>query len=92
MKRLMMIALAGLILMPVAALADSDRMGRRLDAIQSGRMYDRVLTPQLNPNYQFNENGAEASFLYDLRQGRVNTDRIPERQLQYFQMQLDKER
>ena len=92
MRRTIIIALLGLSLLPVSAWASSDRMGRRLDAIQSGRLYDPILTPRMNPSFEFNDPNAEARFLYDLRQGRVNTGRIPERQLQYFQMQLDKKR
>jgi hypothetical protein len=88
MKRTILIALAGLLVLPTLASADSYRSGRRLDAIQSGRLYDPILTPQMNPSYEFQPN-AEAMFLRDLRRGRVNVERIPERQRQYFQMQLD---
>lgn len=86
MRRPLLIALIGLMLLPVPAHAE--RLGRRLDAIQSGRLYDPILTPQMNPSFHFEPN-AEAMFLHDLRQGRVNTDRIPEGQLNYFQMRLD---
>ena len=91
MKRMLLIALMGVVVLPSAACAGSDRVGRRLDAIQSGRLYDPVLTPQFNPGFEFQPN-AEALFLRDLRQGRVNVDRIPEAQRQYFQMQLDQTR
>jgi hypothetical protein len=92
MRRTLLIALLGVVLLPAIASAGSDRMGRRLDAIQSGRLYDPILTPQLNPGFEFNDSSAEAMFLRDLRQGRVRTERIPEAQLQYFQMQLDSTR
>lgn len=92
MRRAILIALLGVVLLPAIASADSDRMGRRLDAIQSGRLYDPILTPQLNPGFEFNDSNAEVMFLRDLRQGRVRTERIPEAQLQYFQMQLDTNR
>ncbi|HMQ57319.1 MAG TPA: hypothetical protein PKE65_02115 [Rhizobiaceae bacterium] len=39
-----------------SALADSkghNRSGGRLDAIAQGRIYDRLLTPQLNPGFSF---------------------------------------
>ena len=48
MRRRLLIALLGAALFPGLAFAASDRMGRRLDAIQSGRLYDPVLTPQLD--------------------------------------------
>jgi len=89
MKSPLLIALIGLMLLPVPAQAE--RLGRRLDAITSGRLYDPILTPQMNPSYQFQPN-AEAMFLRDLRQGRVNVDRIPEAQLNYFQFKLDQRR
>ncbi|KGF67552.1 hypothetical protein LL06_21660 [Hoeflea sp. BAL378] len=86
MRHALLIALVGLLLIPVPASAE--RLGRRLDAIQSGRLYDPVLTPQMNPSFQFQPN-AEERFLYDLRKGRVNIDRIPEAQRDYFQMRLN---
>lgn len=92
MKRTLLIALMGVVLLPVVASADSNRSGRRLDAIQSGRLYDPILTPQLNPSFEFNDPNAEATFLHQLRQGRVNADRIPQAQRQYFQLQLDRSR
>lgn len=92
MKRIVLIALAGVLVLPTLAWADSSRSGRRLDAIQSGRLYDPILTPQLNPGFEFNDPNAEARFLHELRRGRVNVDRIPEQQLQYFQMQLNRDR
>tara|TARA_R110002020_G_scaffold135228_6_gene302044 strand:- start:6013 stop:6279 length:267 start_codon:yes stop_codon:yes gene_type:complete len=87
MKRPLLIALLGLMLIPVPASAQANA-GRKLDAIQSGRLYDPVLTPQMNPSFQFQPN-AEADFLRALRQGRVDTDRIPERQLDYFRFKLE---
>ncbi|MBC7284313.1 hypothetical protein [Hoeflea sp.] len=86
MTRPLLIALIGLMLIP--APASAERQGRRLDAIQSGRLYDPILTPQMNPSFQFQPN-AEADFLRALRQGRVNVDRIPEAQRDYFQMRLN---
>jgi len=89
MRRALLIALVGVLLLPAVASAGSDRVGRRLDAIQSGRLYDPILTPQLNPGFEFNDRSAETMFLRDLRQGRVNPETIPEAQRDYFQMQLD---
>lgn len=91
MKRIVLIALAGALVLPTLAWADSNRTGRRLDAIQSGRLYDPLLTPQLNPSFEFEPN-AEARFLYDLRKGRADIEQIPERQRQYFQMQLERKK
>lgn len=90
--RPLLIALIGLILIPAVVWADSNRTGRRLDAIQSGRLYDPILTPQLNPNFEFSDPNAEAMFLHQLRQGRVVIEEIPEQQRQYFQMQLERNR
>ncbi|MCY0092674.1 hypothetical protein [Hoeflea ulvae] len=92
MKRTLLIAVIGALLLPAVASADSYRSGRRLDAIQSGRLYDPILTPQMNPSFEFNDPNEEAKFLFDLRKGRVKTDRIPENQMRYFQMQLDRSR
>ncbi|AKI03050.1 hypothetical protein IMCC20628_04377 [Hoeflea sp. IMCC20628] len=92
MKRTLLIALISAILLPAVASADSERSGRRLDAIQSGRLYDPILTPQMNPSFEFNDSNAEARFLFDLRKGRVKSERIPENQMRYFQIQLDRER
>ena len=92
MKRTLLIALLGVVLLPGLAAAGSDRMGRRLDAIQSGRLYDPILTPQMNPNFEFNDPNAEAMFLQRLRMGQVRIEQIPETQRQYFQMQLDNSR
>lgn len=89
MKRLLLSALAAAFLLPIPA--EADRLGRRLDAIQSGRLYDPLLTPRFNPSFEFQPN-AEARFLHDLRQGRVNIDEIPERQRQYFQMRIEQNR
>lgn len=91
MTKAILIAVLGLLMLPSLASAGSDRLGRRFDAIQTGRLYDPVLTPQLNPSFQFQPN-TEAMFLQQLRQGRVNVERIPETQRQYFQMQLDNTR
>lgn len=90
--RPLLIALIGLILFPAVVWADSNRTGRRLDAIQSGRLYDPILTPQLNPSFEFNDPNAEAMFLHQLRQGRVAVEEIPEQQRQYFHMQLERNR
>lgn len=90
--RPLLVALIGLILMPAVVWADSNRTGRRLDAIQSGRLYDPILTPQLNPSFEFSDPNAEAMFLHQLRQGRVVIEEIPEQQRQYFQMQLERNR
>lgn len=92
MRRTLLIALMGLVLLPGLAFAESDRMGRRLDAIQSGRLYDPILTPQMNPNFEFNDPNAEAMFLQQLRKGQIKIEQIPEAQRQYFRMQLDNSR
>ncbi|WP_420407848.1 hypothetical protein [Hoeflea sp.] len=91
MKRLMLTALAGVFLLPAAAWADFGMSGRKLDAIQSGRHYDPLLTPQLNPSFDLRPD-AEARLLYDLRRGTVHIDEIPEGQRQYFRMRLEKNR
>ncbi|MDF1610050.1 hypothetical protein PZ897_17860 [Hoeflea sp. YIM 152468] len=92
MKRTVLIAMLGLVLLSAIASAEPFRSGRRLDAIQSGRLYDPILTPQLNPSFEFNDPNAEAIFLNQMRRGRVRTDAIPEAQRQYFQWQLDGKR
>ncbi|OCW59003.1 hypothetical protein [Hoeflea olei] len=89
MKTTLPLILVGLMLLPVPAQAE--RQGRRIDAIQSGRLYDPILTPQLNPSYHFQPN-AEAQFLYELRKGRVRTDRVPEAQMNYFFEQLERQK
>ena len=88
MRHTLLVGLIGLMLVPAPASAQFSP-GRKLDAIQSGRHYDPLLSPRMNPSFQFQPN-AEARFLHELRQGRVNVDRIPEAQRQYFQMQLDR--
>lgn len=45
--------------------------GGRLDAITSGRLYDRLLTPQLNPSHSFVDPGAEKLYRKDLAEGRI---------------------
>lgn len=88
MRKIALIALALLAATPALA---SDRRGAKLDAIASGRFYDRVLTPQLNPSYSFDAQG-ERQFLDDVRNGRSTLDAVPEGQRYYFQMQMDQGR
>ncbi|MCY0148908.1 hypothetical protein OEG84_14650 [Hoeflea sp. G2-23] len=52
------------------------RSGGRLDAITTGRIYDRLLTPQLNPDYAFADPQAQRRFGADVREGRI---KMPER-------------
>jgi len=85
MRRIILVALALAMATPAVA---SDRRGAKLDAIASGRLYDRILTPQLNPGFSFDAQG-ERQFLDDVRNGRSTIDDAPEGQRQYFQMQLD---
>ncbi|PWV98313.1 hypothetical protein DFR52_105296 [Hoeflea marina] len=92
MQRILLIALVALIALPSVASAERDRTGRKLDAIQSGRLYDPILTPQMNPRFEFNDPNAEAKFLLDVRQGRFDLNRVPEGQRQYFQFQLENAR
>lgn len=88
MRKIALVALALLAATPALA---SDRRGAKLDAIASGRFYDRILTPQLNPSYSFDAQG-ERQLLDDIRAGRTSFDSIPEGQRQYFQMQMDQGR
>ncbi|EDQ31719.1 hypothetical protein HPDFL43_17915 [Hoeflea phototrophica DFL-43] len=43
----------------------------RWDAISSGRIYDRLLTPQLNPSFSFVDDRAARLYQKDLAEGRV---------------------
>lgn len=92
MKRILLIALVALVALPSLASAGTDRTGRKLDAIQSGRLYDPILTPQMNPDFEFNDPNAEAKFLLDVRRGRFDLNRVPEAQRSYFQFQLENSR
>lgn len=75
MVRMIALALAGMAAVAVPAQAES-RSGGRLDAITTGRLYDRLLTPQLNPDYAFADPQAQRSFSADVQEGRI---KIPER-------------
>jgi hypothetical protein len=88
MRKIALIALALLAATPAMA---GSRQGAKLDAITSGRLYDRILTPQLNPSYSFDAQG-ERQFLDDLRNGRSTLDAVPEGQREYFRMQMDMSR
>ena len=88
MRKIALIALALLAATP--ALAGS-RHGAKLDAITSGRLYDRILTPQLNPSFSL-DHRAEQQLFDDIRAGRTNLNSIPEQQRYYFQMQMDQGR
>jgi hypothetical protein len=88
MRKIALIALALLAATPAMA---GSRQGAKLDAITSGRLYDRILTPQLNPSYSFDAQG-ERQFLDDVRNGRSTLDAVPEGQREYFRMQMDMSR
>lgn len=90
MRRIFLIVLLGLVFMPDMASAER-RTGRKLDAIRSGRHYDRILTPQLNPDFHLFPN-AEARFLNDVRRGRFNLDSLPEGQQRYYRMRLNSDK
>lgn len=64
MIRIVLAALAISIAVPAHA-------GGRWDAITSGRIYDRILTPQLNPSRSFVDDRALRLYYKDLREGRV---------------------
>lgn len=92
MKQLLVILHAAAALAPTLAptLAEAGGMnsGRRLDAIASGRLYDPILTPQVNPGFHFVDPTAEAALLRDIRDGRVNLDAMPEAQRNYYLQRL----
>lgn len=92
MKRILLITLVALVALPPMTSAGTDRTGRKLDAIQSGRLYDPILTPQMNPGFEFNDPNAEARFLLDVRRGRFDLNQVPEAQREYFKMQLENTR
>jgi len=85
--------LGAILALPAApALAfEGSRGGGRLNAIASGRLYDPILTPKLNPSFALDRR-AEQKLLRDLRSGRVDTREIPERQLRYFEFRLQQQR
>lgn len=82
------IVLTVLALAAAAPAAAADRRGARLDAIASGRLYDRHLTPQLNPGYSL-DHRAEQQLFNDIRAGRTDLESIPQEQRHYFRMQMD---
>ncbi|TCD15923.1 hypothetical protein [Oricola cellulosilytica] len=88
MLRFLLLAL--LLLTVVPAFADH-RSGGRLDAITQGRLYDRILTPRMNPSFSLDAR-AERDLLRDLRNGRLDTSRIPEGRLRYFEYRLENSR
>ena len=85
MFRFILIALLVLVVAPAFA---SDRHAGRLNAITSGRLYDRILTPQLNPGFAL-DSRAEQELLKDVRAGRFNLDQVPPAQRYHFELQLD---
>ncbi len=77
MVRMIALALAVMAAVTAAVPAQAEsRSGGRLDAITTGRLYDRLLTPQLNPDYAFADPQAQRSFSADVQEGRI---KIPER-------------
>lgn len=92
MKQFLVVLLAAATLAPTLAptLAQAGGMntGRRLDAIASGRLYDPILTPQVNPGFHFTDPSAEAALLRDIRNGRVNLNAMPEAQRNYYLQRL----
>ena len=85
---LLAVATLGPTLAPTLAQAGGMNTGRRLDAIASGRLYDPILTPQANRGFHFVDPSAEAAFLRDIRNGRVNLDAMPEGQRNYYLQKL----
>jgi hypothetical protein len=85
--------LAAILALPAApALAfEGSRGGGRLNAIASGRLYDPILTPKLNPSFAL-DSRAEQQLLRDMRNGRVDRRDIPEQQLRYFEFRLQQQR
>lgn len=89
-RRAFLAAVLALPIVPAHAF-ESSRGGGRLNAIASGRLYDPILTPKLNPSFSLDQR-AEQKLLRDLRSGRVDTRAIPEQQLRYFEFRLQQER
>lgn len=48
--------------------------GGRLDAVTAGRVYDRILTPTLNPRFAMNDRAASKAFDRDLKRNRIKVD------------------
>lgn len=72
---MMKTALAAVILLGALAVpSHAGRSGGRLDAITTGRVYDRVLTPTLNPRFWMTDRNAQKAFERDLKRGRVKVD------------------
>lgn len=88
MRKLALIALALFIVAPATAGDRTSMGGGRLNAIAAGRLYDRILTPQLNPSFSL-DNVAEEQLFDDVRAGRTNLNVVPEEQRHYFEMQMD---
>ena len=83
---------AALLLLPVApAYASSSGGGGRLNAISEGRIYDRRLTPRLNPGFRL-QGPAEQKLLRDIELGRVDTSQIPPGRLRHLQNKLRRQR
>lgn len=80
--------IAALAMMPIVPAYASGRSGGRLEAVSSGRIYDRILTPRLNPSFSL-EPRAEYQLLRDIRRGRVDTSLIPPGRLRYLLNRLD---
>jgi|GEM_PF-1390469 hypothetical protein len=88
MNKLLPALLIALLSVPVAASAGPNN-SRRLDAIATGRLYDPILTPQLNPDFELVDPSAEAALLRDIRDGRFNLDRLPPAQRSYYLQLLE---
>jgi hypothetical protein len=86
-RTIMIISTAGILAATTASADDPLPKGRKLDAIASGRLYDRLLTPQLNPGYDFDYR-AEQQFMNDLREGAIDLNAVPEPRRSYFDFQL----
>ena len=61
--------------------------GGRLDAIASGRIYDKHLTPKLNRRFYLDSH-AERQLLRALRNGRVTLEDVPAGQRDYYLRRL----
>ena len=89
MKALLIAAILATAAMATAAVPAmaSSGSGGRLDAIASGRIYDKHLTPKLNRRFYLDAHG-ERQLLQALRRGRVTIEDVPPAQRDYFLRRL----
>jgi hypothetical protein len=87
MNKLILTTMLFAVAFPVAAFDRSGGGGRKLDAIANGRLYDRLLTPQLNPSFVLDYR-AEQQLLGDLRSGQMELNDLPAPMRFRFDMML----